>query len=101
MSEVANANDVWVCTTTGGRKLVICCELNDLTWYEIRTIASKRLGIEPFSTDLTIERNPAVDPPARAEALEVRWTGDDYAKGGTPGRRRMQERKPGGEWVDV
>ncbi len=94
------ANDIWV-ASAGGKKLVICCEVNDLTWYEVRTIVSRHLGVEPFSNDLTIERNPAREPPAGAEALEVRWTGDDYAKGGTPGRRRMQERKPGGEWVDV
>ena len=56
------ANDVWV-SSAGGRKLVIRCEVNDLTWYEVRTIVSKRLGVEPFSNDLTIERNPAREPP--------------------------------------
>lgn len=100
MVEVAITNDNWV-ATTGGRKLLIRCEVNDLTWYEVRTIVSKKLGVEPFSQDLTIERNPATAVPARVEVLEVRWTGDDYAKGGTPGKRRMQERAPGGEWVDV
>jgi hypothetical protein len=100
MAEVAITNDNWV-ATAGGRKLLIRCEVNDLTWYEVRTIVSKKLGVEPFSQDLTIERNPAREPSPGAEVVEVRWTGDDYAKGGTPGRRRMQERAPGGEWVDV
>jgi hypothetical protein len=100
MSTDALKNDIWV-GTAGGRKLLIRCEVNDLTWYEVRSIFSKKLGVEPFSDQLTIERNPAIAPPARADMLEVRWTGDDYAKGGTPGRRRMQERAPGGEWVDV
>jgi len=94
------ANDIWV-SSAGGRKLVIRCEINALTWYEVRTIVSKKLGVEPFSNDLSIERNPAVDPPARADVVEVRWTGDDYSHGGTPGKRRMQERTPGGEWSDV
>ncbi len=94
------ANDVWV-SSAGGRKFVIRCEVNDLTWYEVRAISSKRLGVEPFSSELSIERNPAREPPASADTVEVRWTGDDYAHGGTPGRRRMQERKLGGEWADT
>lgn len=92
-------NDVWY-ATAGDKKLIIRCEKNDLTWYEIRTIASKKLGVEPFSEDLTILRNPE-NVPAGVNLLEVRWTGDDYAHGGTPGRRRLQERSPGGEWVET
>jgi|SRR5271166_325486 len=99
MSDVI-ANDIWV-SSAGGRKLVIRCELNALTWYEVRAFASKRLGVEPFSADLSIERNPAREPPPSASIIELRWSGDDYAHGGTPGRRRMQERAPGGEWVDA
>jgi len=84
--------ELWICTV-GDEQLVIRCEQNTLTWHEARAYAAKKLGVEPDA--VKINRN------TERAAVEVRWAGDDYAHGGTPGGRRLQERKPGGKLVDV
>jgi hypothetical protein len=84
--------EIWICTV-GDERLVIRCAQNELTWHEARSYAAKKLCVEPDAVKLNRSTERA--------AVEVRWVGDDYAHGGTPGGRRLQEREPGGKWVDV
>ena len=93
-------NDIWLCTF-GDKKLLIRCERSELSWHDARSFAAKKLGVEPYCVEALRSEIDAVPAVLEWEVVEVRWTGDDYAHGGTPGRRRMQEREPGGEWVDV
>ena len=83
------ANDIWV-ASAGGQKLVIRCEVNDLTWYEVRTIVSRHLGVEPFSNDLTIETKPSTRAAAGAEARR-----------GPLDRRRLRARRDAGPEADA
>jgi hypothetical protein len=93
--------DAWVCTVAGTGKLVVRCEQDALTWHEVRYFATKRLRVDLFSGALSIARNAPGEPSANSTVVELRWVGDDYAHGGTPGGRKMQAREPGGEWVDA
>ena len=84
--------EIWICTV-GDERLVVRCEQNALTWHEARAYAAKKLHVEPDAVKLNRSTERA--------AVEVRWVGDDYAHGGTPGGRRLQEREPGGKWEDA
>lgn len=89
-------NDVWVCIS-GKEKIVVRCE-SVLTAYEVRQFAAKKLGTDPASVALRLSNIEGSAEPT----VEVRWTGDDYAHGGTANGRRMQERASDtGQWVDA
>lgn len=83
---------LWICDSGEGR-LIVRCAQTELSWHEARGFASKRLGVEPAALQL----NKVFE----SNVVEVRWAGDDYAHGGTPNRRRLQEKTTEGEWVDV
>jgi len=86
---------LWVCTSgpvEDNRKLIIRCEMSALTWAEVRNLAAQRLGVEPGAVDIRSFSD--------GQVIDLRWVGDDYAHGGTPERRRLQEFTDG-EWVDA
>lgn len=89
-------NEVWTCSA-GDRTLVVQCR-GVLTAYEVRQYAARKLGVDPSGLDV----RPANVEGAARPTVEVRWEGSDYAHGGTPGGRRLQERAVGSEvWVDT
>jgi hypothetical protein len=90
-------DEMWVCAA-GDERLVVRC-VGVLTAWEVRQFAAKKLGADPSLLDCrsTLGGAPFGDP-----VVEVRWAGDDYAHGGTPGGRRMQERPLGAaDWTDA
>ena len=92
-------SETWVCTSSDHHRRVAVRCVGVLTAFEVRQFAAKKLGVEPGSVDakLTADGVPFGTP-----VIEVRWTGDDYAHGGTTRCRRLQERPLGtAEWVDA
>ena len=90
-------NEVWICAA-GDKKLTVRC-LSILTAWEVRQFAAKKLGVDPPSLESKLSTDGA---PSGSTVIEVRWTGDDYAHGGTTKGRRLQERALGAqEWTDA
>ena len=90
-------NELWVCNA-GDKKLAVRC-VGVLTAWEVRQFAAKKLGVDPSALDskLSLDGTPFGVP-----VVEVQWTGDDYAHGGTAQGRRLQERAIGArEWTDA
>ena len=89
-------NETWVCEA-GDKKLTVRC-VGVLTAWEVRQFAAKKLGVDPPALDSALSLVCPFDVPV----VELRWTGDDYAHGGTPLERRLQERALGAEeWADA
>ena len=80
----------WRCAGNG-RTLVVRCE-GRLTAFEVRAFAAQRLQCEPSALEMV---QTDLEPD-----VTLRWAGDDYAHGGTPNRRRLQELVDG-KWMDT
>jgi hypothetical protein len=92
-------NETWICVA-GDKRIAVRC-LNVMTWSEVRQFATKKFGdVDPATIDLKVSVDDGV--PSGVPVLEVQWVGNDFSHGGTPLRRRMQERALGAEeWADA